>query len=144
MQVLYCIVLWFSHLRLLVVQVQVQFHVHVHVHVYVQLHVQLQVLVQVQGDVLPFALQLRVYFPVACFLCTYILECFFFVFISISRFYESFSFVLPATRQIEVILTRILEGLNLFLNLNNHRWQQFQTLSVRRQASTEVNIKLHI
>ena len=57
---------------------------------------------------------------------------------------QSFSFVLPATRQIEVILTRILEGLNLFLNLNNHRWQQFQTLSVRRQASTEVNIKMHI
>ena len=32
MQVLYCIVLWFSHLGLLVVQVQVQLHVHVHVH----------------------------------------------------------------------------------------------------------------
>ena len=35
MQVLYCIVLWFSHLGLLVVQVQVQLHVHVHVRVHV-------------------------------------------------------------------------------------------------------------
>ena len=43
MQVLYCIVLRFSHLRLLVVQVQLQ------------LHVQVQVQVQVQGDVLSFA-----------------------------------------------------------------------------------------
>ena len=43
MQVLYCIVLRFSHLRLLVVQVQVQ------------LQVQVQVQVQVQGDALPFA-----------------------------------------------------------------------------------------
>ena len=50
MQVLYCIVLWSSHLRLLVVQVQVQ------------LQVQVQVQVQVQGGGLPFALQFRVYF----------------------------------------------------------------------------------
>ena len=49
MQVLYCIVLWFSHLRLLVVQV------------HVQLQVQVQVQVQVQGDALPFAFQLQAY-----------------------------------------------------------------------------------
>ena len=54
--VLYCIVLWSSHLRLLVVQVQV----HSQVQVQLQAHVQVQV--QVQGGGVPFALQFRVYF----------------------------------------------------------------------------------
>ena len=71
MQVLYCIVLWSSHLRLLVVQVQV----HSQVQVQLQAHVQVQV--QVQGGGVPFALQFRVYFLFGSFIVYVQLRVFF-------------------------------------------------------------------